>query len=116
MEDPRISQYHKEAQTLHRMGKEFEKQIDTWKELEQKVPEENLRYLFKKEFAETRLELKEGKKPSEILEEASKKYKRESKSLRAGHIAFKKRRQDLEKMYDNVDTIDKIGVERSADD
>lgn len=123
-EQPRGLEYLEGAQRSEKAYKEIERKARFWKELEEKTPKENKEYLhdaFEREFAQLErqgMDLSEElktKKPHEILQKMSDRLKNETMRFREGHIGFQKQVKDLYKQFENIEEIEKVGLEKSAD-
>ncbi len=118
MEEPRRLQYLREYHKMMDKAKTFKEEISKWQRLEKGASEQKMDY-WKQALADQYKELAafdmEDKKPSEILKEVSKQLQEEAVGLREGYVGFERHKRDLERLYRNLDTIEKVGVERSAD-
>jgi len=117
-EQPRALEYKKGSAQLEEQYQELKQKAAFWKQLEERTPKEKQEYLmqaFKSEYKELGQEIdKKHKKPSEILLEVSQKAKNESTRLREGYIGFEKHVKDLDRQFQHIDSIEKVGVERST--
>ncbi len=123
-EQPKALEYLEAAQRSEKNYKELEKKARFWEDLEKKTPKDKKEYLqdaFESEFKQLErqgidiTEQLKTKKPHEILQQMTEKLKNETMRYREGHIGFQKNFESMKKQFDNIDEIEKVGVEKSAD-
>lgn len=117
-EQPRTLEYLKNAQKYTELYEDMKKKAVFWEELEKKTSEDKKEYLyqaFRDEFKELAPEVdKKGKTPSQVLKEHSQRVKNEVIHFREGYIGFEKNVKQLNRDYENIDEIEKVGVDKSA--
>ena len=88
--------------------------------MEQKTPSDKKEYLhnaFESEFQKMGIDTSElkTKKPHEILQQVTERLKNETMRYREGHIGFQKNLESLNKQFENIDYIETVGIQKSAD-
>lgn len=121
-EKPRIMEYYDRSKVLQKQHEKMKDEVEAWKQLEKNVKMDRLIPEFERKYGriieeqgmETKDVGKEGNMPSQLLEKYSNKLKTEAGHLREGYMGFKQHEEEIKRVYDKVDDIEVIGIERSA--
>ncbi|MSR85929.1 hypothetical protein EXS74_00870 [Candidatus Woesearchaeota archaeon] len=117
-EQPRVAEYQERAKTYMENYDKVKGKIGAWQELEKRTPKDKQEYLlnaFRNEFKELAPELEKGKTPSEVLEKYAHAMKEQAIHYQEGYIGFQKNVNNLWKQHKNIDAIEKVGLDRTAD-
>ncbi len=117
-EQPRVLEYQQRAKELQNVYDEIKGKVKLWEELEKNTPKDKKEYLyhaFKTEFKDLASEIEKGKKPSEILKEKVYNIKEQAIHYQEGVIGFQKNVKNIWKQHENIESIEKVGLDKTAD-
>ena len=118
-ESPRGMQYLQSASEAQKQYQKMVEDAKAFKELEKgkKYDDKFLLKMLSNEYSEGIIQKYKDEKwaPSKILEKEAERIKGEASFYMEGYIGFERQKREIEKIYERADTIENVGVQRSAE-
>ena len=118
-ESPRGMQYLQSASEAQKQYLKMTEDAKAFKELEKgkKYDDKFLLKMLSNEYSEGIIQKYKDEKwaPSKILEKEAERIKGEASFYMEGYIGFERQKMEIEKIYERADTIENVGVQRSAE-
>jgi len=118
-ESPRGMQYLQSASEAQKQYQKMVEDAKAFKELEKgkKYDDKFLLKMLSNEYSEGVIQKYKDEKltPSKILEKEAERIKGEASFYMEGYIGFERQKMEIEKIYERADTIENVGVQKSAE-
>ena len=118
-ESPRGMQYLQSASEAQKQYQKMVEDAKAFKELEKgkKYDDKFLLKMLSNEYSEGLIQKYKDEKltPSRILEKEAERIKGEASFYMEGYIGFERQKMEIEKIYERADTIENVGVQKSAE-
>ena len=118
-ESPRGMQYLQSASEAQKQYLKMTEDAKAFKELEKgkKYDDKFLLKMLSNEYSEGLIQKYKDEKltPSRILEKEAERIKGEASFYMEGYIGFERQKMEIEKIYERADTIENVGVQKSAE-
>jgi len=118
-ESPRGMQYLEGASEAQKKYDKMVGDVQAFQELEKgkKYDDKFLLRMLRNEYGDGIIEKYKDKKftPSKILQEEAERQKGEASYYMEGYIGFERQKKEIEKLYNKIDSIEVVGLQKSAE-